>query len=337
MATTDNFWALERANRCRIARLVASQILVFAALGFGFDLSMGAVRFAAGHPAGFPWCTAAGLIFGIGQAMRTYYGGPGMVLGAVGAFPVEGDKPEDKVLIDVTREMALAARLPAPRLYMIDDPSPNSLALGRNFDDSVICVTRGLVNLMDREELQSVIAHEMAHIRSYDMRLTMLVTATMLGNLGSFSQKLLAAFNRGTTALLSREREYLADAAAVEFTRNPNGMIRALQKIRDIEAPLSRASRATAPLFLVDPFESAGGVDEGLVGELTRVRSQTGKTEEQLDEEAEAVESGFIEEQYRLDTTGEQPVSTHPPLAERIARLRRLSETPTAAPVSPLE
>jgi len=169
------------------------------------------------------------------------------------------------------------------------------------------------------------------------MRLTMLVTATMLGNLGSFSQKLLAAFNRGTTALLSREREYLADAAAVEFTRNPNGMIRALQKIRDIEAPLSRASRATAPLFLVDPFESAGGVDEGLVGELTRVRSQTGKSEEQLDEEAEAVESGFIEEQYRLDTTGEQPVSTHPPLAERIARLRRLSETPTAAPVSPLE
>src|ERR1700757_3681425 len=102
MATeADSFWALERANRRRIARLVASQILIFAALGLGFDLAMGGVRFAAGRPTGFPWCTAAGLIFGIVQSMRTYYGGPGMVLGAVGAFPVEGDEPEDKVLIDV--------------------------------------------------------------------------------------------------------------------------------------------------------------------------------------------------------------------------------------------
>ncbi|HTQ24123.1 MAG TPA: M48 family metalloprotease [Candidatus Binataceae bacterium] len=256
MATdTNNFWALERVNRRRrVARLVVSQILVFAALGSGFDLSMGAVRFAAGHPAGFPWCTAAGLIFGIGQTMRTYYGGPGMVLGSVGAFPVEGNDAEDellsqdkllpgnKVLIDVTREMALAARLPAPRLYMIDDSAPNSFAIGRNFDDSVICVTRGLVDMMDREELQSVIAHEMAHIRSYDMRLMMLVTATMLGNLGSLSQNLFAPINRATTALLSREREYLADAAAVEFTRNPAGMIRALEKIRDAEAPLKRGA-----------------------------------------------------------------------------------------------
>jgi heat shock protein HtpX len=339
---TDSFWALERANRRRVARLVASQVLVFAALGLGFDLAMGAVRFAAGRPTGFPWCTAAGLIFGIVQSMRTYYGGPGMVLGAVGAFPVEGDEPEDKVvqvdkvLIDVTREMALAARLPAPRLYMIDDPAPNSFAVGRNFGDSVICVTRGLVDMMDREELQSVIAHEMAHIRSYDMRLTMLVTVTMLGNLGSLAQNLFATVMRGTTALLSREREYLADAAAVEFTRNPNGMIRALEKIRDTQAPLKRASRATAPLFLVDPCASAGGVDEGLVGELTRIRSQMGKSAEQLDAEAEAVEAEFAEEQYRRDRTGEQPVSTHPPLPERIARLRRLSDAPAAAAYSPI-
>jgi Zn-dependent protease with chaperone function len=89
--------------------------------------------------------------------MRTYCGGPRMVLGSVGAFPVDDaedevlsqDKllPENKVLIDVTREMALAARLPAPRLYMIDDSAPNSFAIGRNFDDSVICVTRGLVDM----------------------------------------------------------------------------------------------------------------------------------------------------------------------------------------------
>jgi hypothetical protein len=80
---------------------------------------------------------------------------------------------------------------------------------------------------MDREELQGVIGHEMTHIRSYDMRLTMLVTATMLSGIGSFSQMLFGTLTRGMAALLSREREYLADAAAVEFTRNPNGLIRA--------------------------------------------------------------------------------------------------------------
>jgi len=152
------------------------------------------------------------------------------------------------------------------------------------------------------------------------MRLTMLVAATMLGNPGSLSQNLFAMISRATTALLSREREYLADAAAVEFTRNPAGMIRALEKIRNAKAPLKRASRATAPLFLVDPFESGGGVDAGLVGELTRIRSQPGKSEEQLDEEAEAAEASFAEEQYRLDRTGERAAPTHPPLAERIAR-----------------
>lgn len=215
----NNFWALERANRRRAARLVAAQILVFAVLGLGFDLGFGMMSFAAGRLAGFPWCTAAGLIFGATQTMRSYYGGPGMVLGAVGAHPLFDDEPKNKVLIDVTHEMALAARLLEPRLYMIDDPAPNSFAVGRNFNDSVICVTQGLVDQMDREELQGVLGHEMTHIRSYDMRLTMLVTATMLSGIGSFSQMLFGTLTRWMAALLSREREYLADAAAVEFTR----------------------------------------------------------------------------------------------------------------------
>jgi heat shock protein HtpX len=270
----QNFWALEHANRRRAMWLVAGQVLVFAALGLGFDLGFGVVGFAAGGLTGFPWCTAAGLIFGVTQSMRSYYSGPGMVLGAVGAFPISGEEPNDQVLIDVTHEMALAARLPEPRLYIIDDPAPNSFAVGRNFSDSVICVTRGLVDQMDREELQAVIGHEMAHIRSYDMRLTMLVTATMLGGVGSFSQLLFGTLTRGIAAILSREREFLADAASVEFTRNPAALIHALRKIAETETPLRRASRATAPLFFVDPFESACGSDAEFIGDLTRIHSQ---------------------------------------------------------------
>lgn len=188
--------------------------------------------------------------------------------------------------------------------------------------------------MMDREELQGVIAHEMAHIRSYDMRLTTLVTAAMIGNLGSLSRMLFGALTRGMAALLSREREYLADAGAVELTRNPSALIRALQKIADNETPLAGASRALAPLFLVDPFQSAGGVDADFVGELTRIHSQTGKSEAEREAQAEAAEARFADEQYRRDMTGQQPEPTHPPLAQRIARLQRLVGAAAASPAA---
>jgi heat shock protein HtpX len=254
-----SFGALEQTNRRRAALLIAAQILVFASFGLGFDLVFGTVGFADGGLLGFPWFTADALIFGITQSKRVSYGGPGMVLGAVAAYPVFADEAKNKVLIDVVQEMALAARLPVPRLYMIDDPAPNSLAIGRNLNDAVICVTRGLVDQLDREELQGVIGHEMAHIRSYDMRLTTLVTAVRLRGIGSFSDLLFGTLTRGIGILLSREREYLADGAAVEFTRNPTALIRALQHIAKIEAPLKCASPTVAPLFIIDPLESPSG------------------------------------------------------------------------------
>jgi heat shock protein HtpX len=331
----NDFWALEHANRRRAALLVAAQVLIFAALGLGFDLVFSTIGFAAGRLSGFPYFTATGLIFGVTQSMRSYYGGPGMVLGSVGAFPLSGDEPNNKVLIDVTHEMALAARLPEPRLYMIDDSAPNSFAVGRSFNDSVICVTRGLVDRMDREQLQAVIGHEMAHIRSYDMRLTMLVTVAMLGGVGSFSQMVFETFTRGMAAVLSREREFLADAAAVEFTRNPTGLIRALCKIAETETPLRRASLATAPLFFVDPFESAGGSYAELIGELTRIRSQAGESEAEREAEAEAEATRFANAQYRRDLSQQQPESSHPPLAQRIARLQRLVGTDPSEEASP--
>jgi heat shock protein HtpX len=276
----SSFRALERANRRQAAILIGGQILVFALLGFGLDLILHGMFFSGGN-LGFPWFTVAALSSAVLYTLRTYYGGPGMVLGAVAAFPIPDDEPKKKILLDIAGEMAVAARLLEPQVYMIDDPAPNALAVGRNPHDSVICVTRGLVDGMDREELQGVIAHEMAHIRSYDAWLATLVTATRLARIGSFPALLYQTLTRGTGVLLSRESEYLADGAAVEFTRNPTALIRALQQIAKTAAPLKHASPAVAPLFIADPMNSTSAALQ-------------------------------------------HAVSTHPPLADRIARLQEL-------------
>src|SRR5580692_8757721 len=317
----SSFRALERANRRQAAILIGGQILVFALLGFGVDLIFHGMFFSGGS-LGFPWFAVAAVSSAVIYTLRTYYGGPGMVLGAVAAFPIPDDEPKKKILLDIAGEMAVAARLLEPQLYMIDDPAPNALAVGRNPQDSVICVTRGLVDGMDREELQGVIAHEMAHIRSYDAWLATLVTATRLARIGSFPALLYQTLTRGTGVLLSRESEYLADGAAVEFTRNPKGLIRALQQIAKTAAPMKHASPAVAPLFIADPMNgSSGGTRsyQQYLDELTRIRSQADKSEEQRDAEA----TKFATDEYPRNAL-QQSVSTHPPLADRIARLQQL-------------
>jgi heat shock protein HtpX len=317
-----SFRELERANRRQAAVLIGGQILVFALFGFGLDLIFHGMFFRGGS-LGFPWFTAAAVCSAVLYTLRTYYGGPGMVLGAVAAFPIPDDEPKKRILLDVAREMAVAARLLEPQVYMIDDPAPNALAVGRNPHDSVICVTRGLVNGMDREELQGVIAHEMAHIRSYDAWLATLVTATRLARIGSFPGLLYQALTRGTGVLLSRESEYLADGAAVEFTRNPTGLIRALQQIARTAAPMKHASPAVAPLFIADPMSSASGGGsrsyQEYLDELTRIRSQADKSEEQREAEA----TKFATDEYPRNAL-QQALSTHPALADRIARLQQL-------------
>jgi hypothetical protein len=177
---------------------------------------------------------------------------------------------------------------------------------------------------MDREELQGVIGHEMAHIRNCDTRLTTMVTA-MFGGFGVFS-------GRFISILLSREREYLADASAVELTRNPKALIRALEHILKTESPLRCATPGTAQLFIVDPFERAdsGRSYNEFINEVTRIRSQPAKTEEQRDEEAR----NFAAHEYPRNMIV-QAVSSHPPLRDRIARLQALiGAVSIATPVS---
>jgi heat shock protein HtpX len=330
---SGGFWQLERVNRRRTVWLVVAVILVPALIGLGyglaFDFRFHNLRFSDGRLSGMPifgplFLALAG-VSAIAHMIRANFAGADRVLGTLGAHALYSDDPKNHTVIDVVHEMALAARIPEPRVEVIDDPSPNAFAVGRDPEHSVMCVTQGLLDQMDREELQGVIGHEMAHIRNSDIRLTTWVTAMFGGGVLHFIFDKREILERIISGMLSREREYLADASAVEFTRNPKALIRALEHIAKTESPLRCATRGTAQLFIVDPFERAGAAAtyKQYINEITRIRLQPGKTQEDRDEEAR---------KFALNGCAS---SSHPPLGERIERLQALiSAAPGAAEAS---
>jgi heat shock protein HtpX len=193
--------------------------------------------------------------------------------------------------------MALASGSSMPRVYVIFDPAPNALATGTNDRNASICVTSGLLALMDREETQGVIAHEISHIRNDDVLLMTLVTILIGGvailadwsrrgfyssrsgrRLGSKNLLLLIpllvliAFSPLIARLLamavSRQREYLADATAAQYTRNPRGLAEALEKIRDSGMPFQKATRGTAHLFFANPLRRRIDDRQGKLADL---------------------------------------------------------------------
>jgi heat shock protein HtpX len=214
----------------------------------------------------------------------SWYAGDRVILAVSGAKEVQ--KAEQPYLFNVTEGLALAAGVPMPRLYLIDDPSPNAFATGRDPAHSSIAVTTGLLKLMDRQELEGVVAHEMSHIRNYDIR-TMMVAAVLVGVIALLGNMFIRMMGRnsggrkgGAGALMllgivfialspfvaqliklaiSRSREYLADASAVELTRQPDGLMRALQKLQADNTPLRNANSATAHLYIEDPFQKESG------------------------------------------------------------------------------
>ena len=317
----SNFRGLEATNRRETAVLVVAFIMLFGALGLGLDFAARDIAIIDGHLIGFPVLTIAALVFAGMQSIVSYYSGASLVLLSVHARPLTPDTPKHQMVLDVINEMATAARMPAPKPYLIDDPSPNAFATGRDPAHSVICVTEGLVDQMDREELQGVIGHEMSHVADYDIR-TMMMIAVMVGGIamlsdfvyrwmffGGFGARgrsnsgrdnqaaaliavaviVLAAvapiFSQLLAMAVSRQREYLADASSVEFTRNPRALLRALEHIAKIESPLKRGTAGTAHLFIVNPREGIREDSEGFFANL---------------------------------------FSTHPPLGRRIARLQAL-------------
>jgi heat shock protein HtpX len=324
----DNLFDQQQRNRRDTWLLIAGFVALLAFVGLGFDLFvLGAVGVvdAGGLPLPFPFAASGAALLGLGSAWLSYRFGDRAVLASSFARPVTAAdaSPEVKRLMNVVAEMAIAAGLPMPRVHLIDDPDPNAFATGRGPDHASIAVTTGLLATMSREELQGVVAHEMAHVRNYDIR-KMTLVAALLGAVlllsdwatrlrlglptsrdskrrdgvsvgGPFVVVLLAVWlltvlltpliGRLLATAVSRRREYLADASGAELTRNPLGLASALRKLEAATAPTARIHRGTAHLCIADPLGRTVNQREGRLADL---------------------------------------FATHPPIAERIARLEAM-------------
>ena len=242
------------------------------------------------HARYWPYGAAGGFIMALLCSVVSKRWGSNIVLGISGSR--EANAQEDQVLRNVVEEMAIASGLPMPKVYVIDDPAPNAFATGQTPETGIVCVTTGLLSKLNRDELQGVMAHELSHIRNYDIRY-MTTVATMAGLISLLADVLQTQFRWSfwtggrsrsndddgnnsnpiwlilgivlalvaplTGFLLemavSRKREFLADASAAEMTRYPEGLASALRKISDDTDFLSTANRATQSMYIVNPLK----------------------------------------------------------------------------------
>ena len=219
----------------------------------------------------------------------SYYYSDKIILTLSRARPA--DRKRDFQFYTVTENLAMAARLPKPKLYVIDDSAPNAFATGRDPQHAVICVTTGLLKKLDRTELEGVISHELSHVGNYDIRL-MAIVSILVGLVTLLADWFLRASfwgrgnrdNRDNNQLqlimvaiglilallspiiaqliqlaISRRREFLADASGVKLTRFPDGLARALAKISADKEPLETANKATAHLYITNPLKNTHG------------------------------------------------------------------------------
>ncbi|CAN5608533.1 MAG: M48 family metallopeptidase [Chloroflexi bacterium] len=282
-APTTFYREIDR-NRRRSWLLVAIVIVVLGVLG-------GVIGFATG----FGWGgVLAAVALATVMSLGSWFAGDALVMATSGAREVDRAKPADRYeqLVNVVEEMRLAGGLPQPRIWVIDDSAPNAFATGRDREHASIAVTTGLLDKLDREQLQGVIGHEMSHIGNLDIRFTLLV-GVLVGSIalladwflrftfwgggrrsssdrdggGGGAMALLFVLalvlavvapliGRLVQAAVSRSRESLADATAVELTRNPVGLARALRAISDDREVLEVANRATQHLYIVNPIKS---------------------------------------------------------------------------------
>jgi heat shock protein HtpX len=279
--SSTTFFAQQRANRIKSFLLLASVAVLLGA--FGFAAGYG----TTGDPFGGLGFTVIAVIIAVVMSLSAYFGGAKMVLAASRARPAE--EATHPQLLNVVRELSLSAGIPMPAVYLIDDSAPNAFATGRGPKHASIAVTTGLLDKLDREELQGVIAHELGHVRNLDIRF-MLLVGVLVGGIalvadlflrstfwgmgrrrgggrgGSGGLQLILMVVALILAILapiaarlvqlsvSRQREYLADATAVEFTRNPVGLEGALWKIGVDREVLEVANRSTQHLYFANPI-----------------------------------------------------------------------------------
>ena len=231
-----------------------------------------------------PYAIVFALGFSIISAWASYYNSDKIVLSLNKARPATHE--EDQKLVNILDALMVSSGLPVkPKLYVIDSEQPNAFATGRDPEHAVICVTTALLDMMNYYELEGVIAHEMSHIKNYDIRLSAVVTVmvgliVMLadvctrsifyggrrksgkseGNaiiflIGAALLVLSPIFSKLMQLAISRRREFLADATAVQFTRNPDGLISALQKLDADTHKLETANASTAHMYISNPFK----------------------------------------------------------------------------------
>ena len=278
-------WEAIAANRRRSLVLIAMMGTILLALGWVIGM---AIEPRSGGPLGL----GIAAIVWIVTWLTAVAGGDAILLASAGAHKIEkSDAPQ---LWNVVEEMTIAAGLAkVPEVYIIDDPSPNAFAVGRRPEVAAVAVTTGLLKMMNRDQLQGVVAHELGHVRNLDIRF-MTLAAVMMGSVALLSDFFLrwsfwgggrrsSSSRRGdgegqaqaiimivalVVAILapiliqilyfacSRRREYLADASAARFTRWPEGLASALEKLARASLPMANKNRAVAPLFIVNPVQA---------------------------------------------------------------------------------
>jgi heat shock protein HtpX len=290
MATT--FRSQIGANKRNSVLLAVLVMLILGVLGLFIGWAV------TGDPRAAIPSTITAIGLGLVASLVSYYAGDTLVLATSGAREVpEGDLPQ---LRNVVQEMAIAAGVPMPKVYVIDDTAPNAFATGRDPNHASVAITTGLLQKLDREELQGVMAHELSHVRNYDIRFSLMV-GVLVGSIALIADFFLrftfwGGGRRGRRSdsegggglqmvvfliaialailapiaarlvqmAVSRQREYLADASGVELTRNPYGLERALAKITIDNEALEAANRATQHLYFDNPVKAATSTSRDL-------------------------------------------------------------------------
>ena len=307
------FAAQQAVNRRNSVVLILAVALLLGVLGFTIGYG------TTGYVEGAFGVTTIAIVIAMLLSVGSYFAGDKLVLAASGAKEVTQQSAPQ--LMNVVQEMALAAGVPMPKVYLIDDTAPNAFATGRDPKHASVAITTGLLEKLDREELQGVIGHELSHVRNYDIRFSLLV-AVLVGSIALLADFFLRFTfwgggrrgggdrdkgGGGLAAILfvvaivlaivapfiarlvqlavSRQREYLADASAVELTRNPRGLEQALAKISGDREVLEVANRATQHLYFTNPIK-------------------------------------------KFEQRSSNMFSTHPNIVDRINRLRQLSGEP---------
>ena len=276
----QNIYEAASANKRKSAIIIVLFVIFVTVSVYIISRAMG-VYF--GYEPGGLGITGIALIISGFMSFGSYYYSDKIVLSISGAK--EANRNEFFNFYTAAENLAIAGGLPKPKLYVIDDSAPNAFATGRDPEHAVICATTGLIEKLNKTELEGVIAHELSHIKNYDIRLMSIVsvlvgTIALLadfflrmsfhggrrdrksGQLGAIILVLGLIFAIASPAIakliqlaVSRRREFFADAGAIAFTRQPSGLISALNKISADQEPLEAANKATAHLYIANPFK----------------------------------------------------------------------------------